>query len=57
LDIKCVTEIKGVFGGISLKLRQINWNVARNDVNVVVDELPSQIRPYTRLTLVSSNCA
>jgi hypothetical protein len=35
-------EIKGTFGEISLKLRQTNWNVARNNVNVVVDELPSQ---------------
>jgi hypothetical protein len=35
-------ETKGAFGEISLKLRQINWNVARNNVNVVADELPSQ---------------
>jgi hypothetical protein len=35
-------ETKGTFGEISLKLRQTNWNVARNNVNVVVDELPSQ---------------
>jgi hypothetical protein len=34
---------KGSFGEISLKLRQTNWNVvARNNVNVVADELPSQ---------------
>ena len=36
-------EIKVTFGEISLKLRQTNWNAARNNVNVVVDELPSQI--------------
>ena len=35
-------ETKGTFGEISLKLRQTNRNVARNDVNVVADELPSQ---------------
>ena len=34
-------EIKVTFGEISLKLRQTNWNVAINNVNVVVDELPS----------------
>jgi hypothetical protein len=32
----------GTFGEISLKLRQTNWNVARNNVNVVADELRSQ---------------
>jgi hypothetical protein len=42
LDIICVTKQKGTFGEISLKLRQTKWNVARNNVNVVVDELPSQ---------------
>ena len=36
-------EIKVIFGEISLKLCQMNWNVVRNNVNVVVDELPSQI--------------
>jgi hypothetical protein len=36
-------ETKGMFGEISLKLHQTNWNVARNNVNVVVDELPSQL--------------
>ena len=36
-------EIKVTFGEISLKLCQTNWNVAKNNVNVVVDELPSQI--------------
>jgi hypothetical protein len=35
-------ETKGTFGEISLKLRQTNWNVARDNVNVVADELPSQ---------------
>jgi hypothetical protein len=34
-------ETKDTFGGISLKLRQTNWNVAINNVNVVVGELPS----------------
>jgi hypothetical protein len=33
---------KGTFGEISLKFRQMNWNVARNNINVVADELPSQ---------------
>jgi hypothetical protein len=40
-----------MFGEISLKLCQMNWNVARNNVNVVVDELPSQIIVYTCLTI------
>ena len=44
-------EIKVMFGEISLKLRQTNWNVARNYVNVVVDELPSQITFYTCLII------
>jgi len=35
-------ETKDTFGEIPLKLRQMNWNVARNNVNVVDDELPSQ---------------
>ena len=35
-------KTKDTYGEISLKLRQTNWNVARNNVNVVVDELPSQ---------------
>jgi hypothetical protein len=43
-------EIKVTFGEISPKLRQTNWNVAINNVNVVVDELPSQISIYTCLT-------
>ena len=44
-------KIKVTFGEISLKFRQINWNVARNNINVVVDELPSQITIYTCLTI------
>ena len=44
-------EIKFMFGKISLKLRQTNWNVAKINVNVVVDELPSQIKVYTCLTI------
>ena len=32
-------EVKVTFGEISLKLRQMNWNVAKNNVNVDVDEL------------------
>jgi hypothetical protein len=35
-------ETKGTFGENSLKLRQMNWYVARNNVNVVVDEVQSQ---------------
>jgi hypothetical protein len=35
-------ETKGTFGEISLRLCQTNWNVAKTNVNVVVDELPSQ---------------
>jgi hypothetical protein len=44
-------EVKVTFGGISLKLRQTNWNVAINNVNVVADELPSQITIYTCLPI------
>ena len=44
-------EIKIAFGEISLKLRQTNLNVARNNVNVVDDELSSQIPVYTCLTI------
>jgi hypothetical protein len=36
-------KTKGTFGKISLKLRQTNWNVARNNVDVVANELPSQL--------------
>jgi hypothetical protein len=42
-----------MFGENSLKLRQTNWNVSRNNVNVVVDELPSQITTYTCITIDS----
>jgi hypothetical protein len=42
-------EIQVTFGEISLKLRQINWNIAINNVNVVVKELPSHIQIYTCL--------
>jgi hypothetical protein len=35
-------KTKGTFGEISLKLRQTNWNAAKNNVNVVANELPSQ---------------
>ena len=44
-------EIKVTFGEIFLKLRQMNWNVAINNVNVVVDELPSQIIVDTCFTI------
>jgi hypothetical protein len=44
-------ETKDTFGEISLKLHQMNWSVARNNVNVVVDELPSQITVYICLTI------
>ena len=43
-------KLKVTLGEISLKLHQTNWNVARNNVNVVVDELSSQITVYTCLT-------
>jgi hypothetical protein len=48
---KLCYEIKAMFGEISLKLSQTSWNVARNNVNVVVDELPSQITYYTCLAI------
>jgi hypothetical protein len=44
-------KIKVTCGEIFLKLRQTNWNVAKINVNVVVDELPSQITNYTCLTI------
>ena len=34
-------EIKVTFGEISLKLRQTNWIVARNNINIVANELSS----------------
>jgi hypothetical protein len=40
-----------MFGEISPKLCQTNRNVARNNVNVVVDELPNQITVYTCLII------
>jgi hypothetical protein len=40
-----------MFGEISLKLRQTNWNVAKINAIVVVDEIPSQITIYTCLTI------
>ena len=43
-------KIKVMFGEISLKLCQMNWNVAKNNVNVG-DELPSQITVYTCSTI------
>jgi len=44
-------EIKIPFGEISLKLRQTNWDVARTNVNVVADELSSQITIHTCLAI------
>jgi hypothetical protein len=44
-------EIKVTIGKVSLKLRQTNLNVARNNANVVADELPSQLAVYTCLTI------
>jgi hypothetical protein len=44
-------KLKVTFGEISRKLRQTNWNVAKNNVNVVDDELPSLIAVYTCLTI------
>ena len=44
-------EIKVTFGEIALKLCQTNWNVAKHNVNVVDDELPSQMTVYTCLII------
>jgi hypothetical protein len=44
-------KIKVVLGKTSLKLHQMNWNVAKNNVNVVVDELPNQRMIYACLTI------
>ena len=44
-------EIRVTFGEVSLKLHQTNWDVAKIDANVVVDELPSQVTVYTCLTI------
>jgi hypothetical protein len=51
LDINYVYEIKVMFGEISLKLRQMNWNVARNNVSVVADKIPNQMTIYTCLII------
>jgi hypothetical protein len=40
-----------MFGEIFLKLCQTDWNVARNNVSVVADELQSQITIYTCLRI------
>ena len=40
-----------MFGEISLKLRQMNLNFAKINVNVVAYELSSQITVYTCLTI------
>ena len=45
-------KIKITCGENSLKLRQTHWNVVRNNVNVVVDELTSQMIVYTCLILI-----
>ena len=42
--------IKVTFGEISLKPCRTSWNVAKNNVKVVADDLPSQITIYTYLT-------
>ena len=44
-------KMKVTFGEIFLKLCQTNWKVSRINVNVVLDELPSQITFYTCLTI------
>jgi hypothetical protein len=44
-------KIKVTFGEISLKLRQTNWNVAKINAIVVVDEIQSQITVHTCLTI------
>jgi len=51
LGHKLCYKIKVTFGDISLKLCQTNWNFARTNVSVVVDELPSQITFYTCLII------
>ena len=43
--------IKVRFAEICLKLRPMNWNVVRNHVNVVANELPSQTKIYTTLMI------
>ena len=44
-------KIECISGEISLKLCQTNWNVVKNNINVVDDELPSQMIVYTCLTI------
>jgi hypothetical protein len=44
-------EIRVTFREISLKHCQMNYNVVKNNVNVVVDELPSQVTIYTCLRI------
>ena len=51
MNTPSISKQKVMFGEISLNLHQTKWNVARNDVNVVVDELPSQITVCTCLTI------
>ena len=51
LGHKLCYEIKVTYGEISLKFRQTSRNVAKNNVNVVANELPSQITVYTCLTI------
>ena len=48
---KLFYKIKVTFSEISFKLRQTNWNIAKNNVNVAVDELSSQITIYTCLII------
>ena len=44
-------KIKVKLGENSVKLRPTNWNVVKNNVNVLVDELPSQTIVYTCLII------
>ena len=44
-------EINVTFGEISIRLHQTTWNVVKNNVNVVVDELPSQKTVYNCLKI------
>ena len=44
-------EIKVTIGEVSLKLRQTNWIVAINNVNVVANGLRSEIAVDTCLTI------
>ena len=51
MDINYITKKKITFGEISFDLRQMKWNVAINNVNVVAYELPSKITIYSCLTI------